>query len=621
MPSPRLAVLAAACVAATPALAQAPDPARWVAEADSLQQTDANAALALVRRALPLLSADAETRMRALALRCWIAAEAAPDSLLAFSAAGLADPAAPANPRDRADLRVCRGYALDQAGRGQEALVEYEAAAAEGARLRDPKVEANALVLRGEARYYRGEFSGAVRDLTRAHALFRQLRDARQERYALNAIANLYADSRVAQYDRAIEYYRQVLASNKAAGSLPGVATAYFNLGATFERQGRLGDALAHYRRGLAMDLRRGDAGEVATDRRAVGIVLYKLDRPAEALVELDRALAYFRGAGDTERVAQARLSRAVALRMLGRADEALQDLEAARARFESTGNQRFLEKVQEERALAFAAGGRWREAYEARTAQGVLQRALGEQGRDEQSSRLRVEFDAEKKERENRALQRENALRAQALAASGRVRTLQLAVLGLSAVVIAALGLLVWRQLRHGARLRVTALTDELTRLPNRRHLLALAEDQVRGVRARGGSFGVVALDVDHFKAINDRYGHDTGDGVLRRVAEVARASLRQGDELGRTGGEEFVALLPGARPADAAEVAERIRLAIEGADFTDVHPALSVTVSAGATAWRAGDESFAATWKRADDTLYRAKAAGRNRVETAAG
>jgi diguanylate cyclase (GGDEF)-like protein len=617
-----LPALTAALLAATTAAAQAPSAAaRMVAEAERLEHTDAPATFRLVERALPLLNApaDAPLRLRAMVLRCWASAEVVPDSLPAYARRGVAEAERVGDAEALAALRVCRGYGHEIAGRVTEAMADYEFGVREGRRLAARDLLGDALVLRGEQHYYRGEITGALRDLDEAYRLFTELKNPQQQLYVLNAIANLYADSRVAQYGRALDYYGQVLAANQAAGNERGIATAHFNLGGTLERVGRLEEALAQYRRGLAMDRRLGDPREVAVDQRAIGAVLNKLGRPAEGLVVLDSALARFRQEGDAELVAQGRLSRGVALRMLGRNAEALADLEAARAAFAATDNRRFLEKVHEERALAHAASGAWREAFDARSAQLELQRGLGEQAREEQTSRLRVQFDAEKKEAENRALTRENELRGQALAARARVGRLQLAVLVLSAAVFAALGLLVWRQVKNARRLRITALTDELTRLPNRRHLLMVADEQVRAAQARGTGFGVLVMDVDHFKRINDGFGHEAGDVVLRRVAEVFRASLRDGDHVGRTGGEEFVAVLPGASAAAAAEVAERLRLAVERADFADVDPALSVTVSVGAAVWQPHDATFAATCKRADDSLYRAKEAGRNRVELA--
>lgn len=614
--------LLAVLLAAIPAAAQAPSAAaRWVAEAERMQHTDPEATYRLTQRALPQLTAPADVpvRMKALALRCWASSEVEPDSLPAFAEAGVREAMRAKDDTATAALRVCRGYGHEAAGRHREAMAEYELGVAQGRRLGKRDLVADALALRGGVRYYRGEFTGALQDLDEAYRLYVALGNQVQQRYVLNSIANLYADVRVAQYGRALDYYRQVLEANRAAGNERGIATSYFNLGGTLERIGRLDEALAEYRRGLAMDRRRGDAGEVAVDQRAIGAVLNRLGRPAEGLVMLDSAMAYFRRSGDEELMSQGRLSRGIALRMLGRPAEALAELEAARAHFGATDNKRFLEKVHEERALAYAAAGAWPDAYQARSAQLELQRVLGEQAREEQTSRLRVQFDAEKKETENRALQRENDLRGQALAARGRVARLQLAVLALSAAVIAALGLLVWRQVKNARRLRITALTDELTRLPNRRHLLMVADEQVSAARARGTGFGVLVLDVDHFKRINDTFGHEVGDAVLRRVAESFRASLRDGDHVGRTGGEEFVAVLPGAAAGAAAEVGERLRAAVERTEFADLDPALRVTVSVGAAVWHPDDASFAATCKRADDSLYRAKQSGRNRVELA--
>jgi diguanylate cyclase (GGDEF)-like protein len=611
-----------AAVAAAPLVGQTSPAARWVAEAERLEDTDATAALALVRRALPLLAApaDAPLRMRALSTRCWTSAEAAPDSLPAYAAEGVREASRAGDAMALARLRVCRGYGLESAGEPAEAMRDYDFGVAEGRRLGTRDLVAGALLLRGQLHYYRGDFTTAVADLDESYRVWTALGKGAQQRGALNAIANLYADSRVAQYDRALDYYRQVLASNLAAGSERGVATGHFNVASTLERMGRLDEALAQYRRGLAMDVRRGDSAEVAVDRRAVAIVLYKLGRPGEALALLDRVAAYAAESGNAELAAQTRLSRGVSLRMLGRHAEALGELERARARFAATGNDRFLEKVHEERALAFAASGAWRAAFEARGEQMALRRSLEAGADQERSSRLRARFDADKKEAENRALMRENALRREALAAGARVRRLQVVVLVLSAFVIGGLVLLVARQLARARGLRATALTDALTGLPNRRHLDLLGDAAARAARSRGGGFAVLGVDVDHFKRINDRFGHQAGDAVLRRVAGAARGALREGDHLGRAGGEEFVAVLPATGASGAAPVAERLRAAVESADFSDLAPGLTVTVSVGIAAWDPADDGFAESCRRADEALYRAKAAGRNRVETAA-
>jgi len=599
---------------------QAPDPRALVAQAERMQDVDDERALRLIGQALPLLQKpeDRPLRVKALALQCWSSAgsvEAAETVELAER--GMAEARAAGDARAYASLRTCRGYGHDAAGQTGLSAADYDFAIAEGRRLRDPSILAAALMFRGEQRYYRGELGDALEELNEAYALYSRLRNEGRLRYALNAIANLYADERVAQYDRALEYYRQLLASHQAAGSRDGVATAYFNLGSTLERKGDPAAALGYYRRALEIERALGDAGDVAECQRAIGVVLGKLGRAGEALRWLDQALAYYGRTGQAESIARTRLSRGVALRRLGRPAEALAELDAAAVRFTATRNDRYLETVQAERALAFAALGDWRGAYEARAAQIKLRGALDTRLREQTTSRLRVQFDSEKKEQENRALVRENALRGRALRDAARIRSLQTAVIGLGVAIIAILGVLVVRHVQNERRLRTLALTDELTRLPNRRALLAVAEERVDRARQGMGPLSVLALDVDHFKRINDAFGHEVGDRVLHRVATACRAAIRRDDVIGRTGGEEFVVVMPGADAQVAVEVAERLRGAVERVDWSEIDPQLRVTVSVGAAQWVPADDGFADVARRADDSLYRAKERGRNRTE----
>ena len=161
---------------------------------------------------------------------------------------------------------------------------------------------------------------------------------------------------------------------------------------------------------------------------------------------------------------------------------------------------------------------------------------------------------------------------------------------------------------------LAFAAYTDQLTGLSNRRAFLAEFDR-----RMASGAHGCVAmLDLDHFKRINDVYGHDAGDEVLRRFASVARGCLRDGDMLARIGGEEFAVLLPGAGLAQAQIVCDRIRIAVSHATTNYAGVALLVTVSGGVASWGAGADRQA-TLREADIALYRAKSEGRDRLAMA--
>jgi diguanylate cyclase (GGDEF)-like protein len=501
----------------------------------------------------------------------------------------------------------------EDAGRLDEAMRGVKTARAEAERLGDRPLMIDSDLQLGYLRYYRGDMNDALVDLRHAYDSSVAIGDDERRRAALATIGHVYADPRVAQYDRAIEYYRQVLREYEAAHAETNVADTLFNLASTLEQKNDFAAALDGYRRALAAEEKLGRLDQVAYVKRSIGVTLGKLNRPAEALPPLNEALRFFVTAKDPDSEAQVRQSRGIIYRKLGRLDEAIADLEASGVYFAAQKNARFLEKSQDELALAYASAGRWEDAYRARSTHAALQRELADKMREEHTSRLRVQFDAAKKEQENRALLRENA-------AAERIRKLQTIILILGAFIIAVLVYLAARLVRDSRRMRVMAMTDELTRLPNRRHLLTVADDQLQRTRAGGEPFSLVAFDIDYFKRINDTWGHAAGDLVLQRVAHACRMALRPNDRIGRTGGEEFTVLLPATRAADASVVAERLRAAVEAIDCTDVDPALQVTISLGVTEWTPTDDTLTKIAARADELLYRAKERGRNRVEGAA-
>ncbi|MYL83714.1 diguanylate cyclase [Desulfovibrio aerotolerans] len=153
----------------------------------------------------------------------------------------------------------------------------------------------------------------------------------------------------------------------------------------------------------------------------------------------------------------------------------------------------------------------------------------------------------------------------------------------------------------------------DPLTKSLNRRKLGDVLADETARADRYGTPLTVVMLDIDHFKNINDTYGHDVGDSVLIELAARLRACLRQVDRLARYGGEEFVVAAPGIDIQGGLEMAERLRRAVADAPFAQAGP---VTASFGVATFRAGEQTENVL-KRADEALYRAKAGGRNRAE----
>jgi diguanylate cyclase (GGDEF)-like protein len=165
---------------------------------------------------------------------------------------------------------------------------------------------------------------------------------------------------------------------------------------------------------------------------------------------------------------------------------------------------------------------------------------------------------------------------------------------------------------LQHIAAL---ATHDALTGIWNRRQIDQDLEAAIKHAHRSGSPLSILLVDVDHFKSVNDRHGHATGDEVLKAVANCLAAALRAGDQVARYGGEEFLLLLPGTSLAQASVLAERLRLALLALRVLPQGDG-PLSASFGLAVWRAG-ESAEQLVRRADQAMYRAKAAGRNRVE----
>lgn len=160
---------------------------------------------------------------------------------------------------------------------------------------------------------------------------------------------------------------------------------------------------------------------------------------------------------------------------------------------------------------------------------------------------------------------------------------------------------------------LKIAATIDKLTDIYNRRKFEEILKQEIERTKRYKSPLSLLMFDIDHFKKINDTYGHQVGDYVLKTIADIVRNNIRTTDSFGRWGGEEFMILLPETTLKNAGELAEKIRNIIENYIFKDVK---LVTISCGVTQF-IQDDTFDSFIKRVDDALYNAKKQGRNRIE----
>jgi len=189
-----------------------------------------------------------------------------------------------------------------------------------------------------------------------------------------------------------------------------------------------------------------------------------------------------------------------------------------------------------------------------------------------------------------------------------------QLIAITLAALLILFLVVFILKLKKNSRRLDKLAMTDELTELPNRRSVMSSAQQAFSSVLSGDEKLTIAILDIDHFKLINDKYGHDVGDIVLKEIAIEASSVLRQGEMLGRVGGEEFLVVLNKSNLKQASVILERLREKINHRDFAGDHK-LSVSVSCGVVEYK-DEKTLLEIIKKADNALYEAKSTGRNKV-----
>jgi diguanylate cyclase (GGDEF)-like protein len=240
----------------------------------------------------------------------------------------------------------------------------------------------------------------------------------------------------------------------------------------------------------------------------------------------------------------------------------------------------------------------------------------LNDLERTQQVAVATARFDTDREIERNAALQRELALSTERLERRRQELRWTVVIIALSGLVIALLAWLLNANLRYRRELLRLANQDVLTGLPNRRRATELATEALSSAAAEHRAVTIALIDLDHFKSINDRYGHAIGDQVLKEFARRARKVLRTFDTLGRWGGEEFLLILPNTALDAAVPVIHRMRSATADIQLPQTAHGLQVSFSAGLATRSKHVQSLNEIIASADAALYEAKNAGRNLV-----
>ncbi len=528
---------------------------------------------------------------------------------LAVADAGMAaagpDPAPPARPA-WLRLRACRAGMLVEVGRVKAARDEFEALLARAAHAPEAGVHALALLERGVHRSRSGEWDLAQQDLLVACEQLSQHGPARDHELCLGHLASHYL--KVGDADEAARLLLALNAAARARRADFDLAVYSYGIGQAQQGQQRWAEAIQSFQDAADVSRRIDDELGIAYAENAIADSQLNLGRAQEALAWADRSLARLSPDADPRQHETSVITRSTALAALGRAAEANAGLERIEASVRKRDELPRLAHWLEARISALGRLGRWREAYEGLVEARGIEARLQEQRLSRQSARLRMQFNRERDAEDISALRRINEQ-------GQRLRQTQAVALVLFLVLLLAVLVVAVRRFHQAGHLQNLASTDELTGVANRRSLMIFADHAVEQARRKAAPLATLMIDIDHFKRINDGHGHAVGDQVLRHVSRVLASTLRDHDRLGRVGGEEFVAMLPGASAEQARQVAERMRRAVNATALIGPAGEVRFTVSVGVASLRSG-ESASALVARADAAMYRAKNGGRNAV-----
>ncbi|MGY4514809.1 tetratricopeptide repeat-containing diguanylate cyclase [Lysobacter sp. HA18] len=535
---------------------------------------------------------------------------------LAYAQQGTAAAKALGDVEVEARFQLCEASVQEMLGAVQTSLELYTRGIELARRSEHPALVADGMVLRGNTYSYLGRHAEALIDFTNAQHLYDSSHQAERSEGNLQNIAVAYR--RMGETEKAREYLERSREIAKRHDDWASIAVVEVQMGFLYQDTGRPDLALPRFEEGLRIARRRLDPSLVAGTQLALSAAQVDLGRYAQALASVQASKAGFASVGDQGDAGMLAVMEARARAGLGQTDQALALYATAEKILQADENDRYLEMMYPHRAALYERTGnataaladykRFLALREKRVAARSEQRTL----------MLRQQTDAAQRDFENQRLRAEKSMREKDVEALLKARRWQRIAIGLGVALIAVLGLLVGRQIVRTRRLRVLAATDELTGVANRRRIELIGADAVAQARADERPLCVITFDIDGFKAINDAHGHLVGDQVIARVAETSQHTLRQFDEIGRMGGEEFVVLLPDTAIDAASQVAERLRANVEALDFRDAAPDLRVTISVGVTPLAPRDAGLSDLLARADQALYQAKAAGRNCVRT---
>lgn len=529
-----------------------------------------------------------------------------------------------ASPHFITDLTLCRSWFLQLSGDMDGAMEGYNLSVKRAYEHEDLKLIADSRSIRGALYSYIGDFSAALDDLVTAQDLYESLNLSGWANINLADVATSFR--RYGDPQSAIRYYTKLKALYLKNNNQEQAMYVNSDIGLALDELGEHQQAVDNFLVSYQYFKEHQQEKVAATMATNIAYSLIKLNRLNEAekyLIEADTVI----NEKDLTDYSFMKLFMAEIKFQQARYKEALTELEQGEKAFRTLQNNRGLTQLLQLKSNIYVAMNDLSAAYGALQEFVTLTKKVDGNSLSHHTTELKVKFDTSRIESENQRLIENQNLKEQELALLEKNKSLQHIILLLAGFILTIVSIFAYKQVHRNRQLQVIALTDYLTKLPNRRHIYAQAAKYFQQALKHQSPFSVIIFDADHFKKINDSFGHELGDRALMTIANAGRALSGNKDLVGRIGGEEFLILLPNTDATRALALAHQLQNHISRLSAQNLPAELKLTVSAGVATLEPQnntedayqDKDFATLLKRADNALYEAKNAGRNCVKSA--
>ena len=469
--------------------------------------------------------------------------------------------------------------------------------------------------------YARGEYDRALDLMLKVLGLYESVGDEKGQGIVLNALGNVYR--KLGDSAKARERFSRALALAERTGHTPLTIGCLVNLAEIDVSEKRWDAALERNRKALELARAVGSRDSISVCLNNIGDVLRERGEAAAALGYYRESMAIFEEMNARPRLVVSHLNIGRLSLKVGSEREAETSLKKAFDLAAETGEKGLQKEAAEVLAGLYEARGDFRAAYRYRKACDELKEQVYSRENFAKISSLEARIDAERKARQIDVLRKQGEIRELQVR---RQRLLIASTVG-AVVLLAAIAFLLWRRYRLKARTSAAlaaayarveemARTDALTGLANRRAATERLEQEVLRSERTKRPVGLVLIDADDFKKVNDTRGHDCGDALLVALASLLRSSLRQIDLAARWGGEEFLVVLPETGQEGAVVIAEKLRAAAAALAVPCAGGEVRFTVTLGVAVFLPGGSPVADCLRRADEALYRGKREGKDRV-----